>query len=230
MRKTVRPVLKPVASQASSLPKLEIKTDPNTGEKIVNLTIEEVIQKALANSPEIRIVSFDPSVSRLDITKAASEFDVTAFGDLNYETEDNPENSIYQAGQSNSRSIDAGLRQKLITGADWSLTYAFTRNWDDLSGRTFSTRYEPILSFQLRQPLLRNGWQQLNLAKVDIAKMNYQVAMPAGRETGPYRPPGQSAERGPLRGGLSAAPAVSRTRPTRFSSRRTAGRISEPPY
>ena len=170
-------LLKPVASQASSLPKLEIKTDPNTGEKIVNLTIEEVIQKALANSPEIRIVSFDPSVSRLDITKAASEFDVTAFGDLNYETEDNPENSIYQAGQSNSRSIDAGLRQKLITGADWSLTYAFTRNWDDLSGRTFSTRYEPILSFQLRQPLLRNGWQQLNLAKVDIAKMNYQVAM-----------------------------------------------------
>ena len=170
-------LLRPVASKVSSLPKLEITTDPNTGEKVVNLTIEEVVQLALANSPEIRVVSFDPSISKLDITKAASEFDMTAFGDINYETEDNPENSIYQAGQSNARSIDAGLRQKLITGADWSLTYAFTRNWDDLAGRTYSTRYEPILSFQLRQPLLRNGWEQLNLASIDIAKLNYQVAM-----------------------------------------------------
>jgi outer membrane protein len=169
-------LLKPVASN-EALPKLEITTDPNTGEKVVNLTLEEVIQKALSNSSEIRVVSYDPSISRLDITKAASEFDVTAFGDLNYDTEDNPENSIFQAGQSNARSIDAGLKQKLITGSEWSLTYAFTRNWDDLTGRTFSTRYEPILSFQLKQPLLRNGWPGLNLAGIDIAKLNYKIAM-----------------------------------------------------
>ncbi len=169
-------LLKPVPSN-EALPELEITTDPNTGEKIVNLTLEEVIQKALANSTDIRVVSYDPSISKLEITKAVSEFDVTAFGDINYDTEDNPENSIYQAGQSNARSIDAGLKQKIITGAEWSLTYAFTRNWDNLTGRTFSTRYEPILSFQLKQPLLRNGWENLNLAGIDIAKLNYKIAM-----------------------------------------------------
>ena len=169
-------LLKPVASN-EALPKIEITKDPNTGEKIVNLTLEEVIQKAIANSSEIRVVSYDPSISKLEITKAASEFDVTAFGDLNYDTQDNPENSIYQAGQSTARSIDAGLKQKLLTGAEWALTYAFTRNWDDLAGRTFSKRYEPILSFQLKQPLLRNGRQDLNLAGIDIAKLNYKIAM-----------------------------------------------------
>jgi outer membrane protein len=170
-------ILKPVTSREDNLPELNFTTDSNTGEIIVNLTIEEVIQKALANSPEIRVVSFDPTVSRLDITKAASEFDVTAFGNINYENEDNPLNSIFQSGQSNSRSIDAGIKQKLITGSEWSLTYAFARNWDDLAGRLISSRYEPILSFQLRQPLLRDAWEDLNLAGIDIAKLNYKIAM-----------------------------------------------------
>ena len=102
-------ILKPAASNEYHLPEINFTTDPNTGEKIFNLSIEEVIQKTLANSPEISVVSFDPSISRLDITRAASEFDVTAFGNINYETEDNPENSIYQVGQSNARSIDTGI-------------------------------------------------------------------------------------------------------------------------
>jgi outer membrane protein TolC len=170
-------ILKPATSNEVTISEIDFTIDPNTGKKNVNLTLEDVIRRALANSPEIRVVSFDPSISRLDITKAASEFDATAFADLNYENDDNPENSIYQPGQSNARSFDTGIKQKLITGAEWSVTYAFTRNWDDLAGRTYSSRYEPILSFQLRQPLLRNAWEDLNLAGIDIAKINYIIAM-----------------------------------------------------
>ena len=170
-------ILEPAASNTTNLPEIQISIDPNTGEKVVNLTIDDIIQRTLANSPEIRVVSFDPSISSLDIIKASSEFDVTAFADLNYETEDNPENSIYQSGQSNARTASTGIKQKLTTGAEWSLNYAFTRNWDDLSGRTYPTRYEPILSFQMRQPLLRNAWQDLNLAGIDVAKLNYVVSL-----------------------------------------------------
>ncbi len=170
-------IIKPVSSNETALPKINITIDPNTGQKTAALSLDDVIQRTLANSPEIRVVSFDPSISIFEITKAASKFDITAFGDINYEDNDNPENSIYQSGQSYSWTNDAGIKQKLITGADWSITYAFTRNWDDLSGRTYSTRYEPILSFQLRQPLLRDAWQNLNLSGVDIAKLNYLIAM-----------------------------------------------------
>ncbi len=170
-------IIKPVISNEDALPKIYITIDPNTGQKAAALSLDDVIQRTLANSPEIRVVSFDPSISIFEITKAASKFDITAFGDINYEDNDNPENSIYQSGQSYSWTNDAGIKQKLTTGADWSLTYAFTRNWDDLAGRTYSTRYEPILSFQLRQPLLRDAWKNLNLSGVDIAKLNYLIAM-----------------------------------------------------
>jgi len=44
-----------------------------------------------------------------------------------------------------------------------------TRSWDDLVGRTLSTRYEPVLSFELKQPLLRDAWQDVTLAGVDMA-------------------------------------------------------------
>lgn len=170
-------LLKQVPSEQDRIPDVEIITDPNTGQRIVYLTVEQVLARTLANSPEIRVVSFDPSIAKQDITKAASEFDVTAFGDLNFENEDNPRNSIYQSGQSDERTLETGIKQKSIIGSEWTLSYALTRSWDDLSGRTLSTRYEPILGFQLRQPLLRDAWQEVTLAGVDVAKMNYQIAL-----------------------------------------------------
>jgi outer membrane protein len=170
-------LLRPVSTRAGTIPDVEIIIDPNSGQHNVPLTIEQAIARTLANSPEIRVVSFDPSIAKQDITRAAAEFDVTAFGDLNFENEDNPQNSIYQSGQSDERTLEAGVKQKSITGSEWSLSYAMTRSWDDLSGRTLSTRYEPILGFQLRQPLLRDAWQEVTLAGVDVAKLNYKISL-----------------------------------------------------
>jgi outer membrane protein TolC len=170
-------ILKPAPAPEGIPSEVEIVTDPNTGRKIVELTIEQAIKRALANSPEIRIVSFDPSIARQDITKAAAEFDVTAFGRMNFEQEDNPVNSIFQPGQSDVRLLESGIKQKGITGSEWSLSYALSRSWDDLAGRTLPTRYEPILAFQIKQPLLRDAWQQTNLAGVNIARLNHDIVV-----------------------------------------------------
>jgi outer membrane protein TolC len=156
---------------------VEMVVDPNTGRKIIALTIEQAIVRALANSPEIRVVSFDPSIAKQDITKAAAEFDVTAFGSVNYEQDDNPVNSIFQSGQSDVRLLESGIKQKGVTGSEWSLSYALTRSWDDLATRSLPTRYEPILAFQVKQPLLRDAWKQTNLAGVNIARLNHDIAV-----------------------------------------------------
>lgn len=159
------------------LPELKVVKDAVSGKKIVNLTIEQAIARALAESPDIRTVSYEPSIAKQEITKAAAEFDPTAFGSLNSNQEDNPINSIFQPGQSDVRSLDAGIKQRLVTGSEWSFSYALTRSWDDLVGRTLSTRYEPILAFQIRQPLLRDAWEKVNLAGVNISRLNYEIAL-----------------------------------------------------
>ena len=175
-------LLKPAAPPTGAIPEVEIVTDSDTSKKIINLTIEQAIARTLANSPEIRVVSFDPSIAKQDITKAAAEFDITAFGHLNYEEEDNPVNSIFQAGQSEVGTFESGIKQRGITGSEWSLSYGFTRSWDDLTGRTLPTRYEPILGFQLRQPLLRDAWQEVTLSGVNVAKLNYKIILLGFRE------------------------------------------------
>ena len=176
---SLRPLdlLRPTPAPEGILSEVEIVTDPNTGRKIIELTIEQAIVRSLANSPEIRVVSFDPSIAKQDITKEAAEFDITAFGRMNYEQDDNPVSSTFQPGQSDVRLLESGIKQKGITGSEWSLSYAFTRSWDDLPYRTPSTRYEPILAFQIKQPLLRDAWQQTNLAGVNIARLNHDIAV-----------------------------------------------------
>ena len=165
-----------------NIPALEVTRDKTSGKNLINLTIEDAVVRTLASSPEISVVSFDPSIAREDITKAVSAFDITTFGRLNYEKGDNPTDSFFQGGQSTSRLWETGIKQKGITGAEWSLAYALTRNWDDLTTRRLSTRYEPMLSFQIKQPLLRDAWQELNLAGINISKLNYSIVMSAFRQ------------------------------------------------
>jgi len=168
--------LKPVPKKEKEQYDLAFTIDTNTGIKSINLTIEQAVTRTLANSPEIRVVSFDPSIAKQDVTKAASEFDMTAFWNLNYEDEDNPPNSIFQPGESEAQTWDTGVRQKGLTGLEWSLSYGLMRSWDDLVGRTLPTRYEPMLSFQLKQPLLRDAGEDVTLAGINIAKLNYKIA------------------------------------------------------
>jgi len=169
-------------SPEPGLPKLEITKDKTTGKNIVNLTIDEAVKRALVSSPEISIVSYDPSIAKEDIVKEVSKFDPALFGRLNYEKQDDPTDSIFLGGQATSRVWETGLKQKGITGAEWSLAYALTRNWDDINTRTLSTRYEPMVSFQIKQPLLQNAWEEVNLAGVNISKLNYRVALAAFRQ------------------------------------------------
>ncbi len=169
-------------SPEPNLLELKVSKDQTTGGNIIDLTLEDAVRRTLISSPEISIVSYDPSIATEDIIKAVSEFDIALFGRLNYEKQDDPTDSIFLGGQSTSRVWETGFKQKGVTGAEWSLAYALVRNWDDLTTRTLSTRYEPMLSFQIKQPLLRDAWQELNLAGVNVAKLNYRIAVASFRQ------------------------------------------------
>jgi outer membrane protein TolC len=162
--------------------KLDITRDEATGKNIVRLSLDDAVKRALVSSPEISIVSYDPSIAKEDVVKAVADFDPALYGRLNYEEKDDPPDSIFQGGQADNRVWETGIKQKGVTGAEWSLAYALTRNWDDLSTRTLSTRYEPVVSFQVKQPLLRDAWRELNLAGVNISKLNYRVVLAAFRQ------------------------------------------------
>jgi outer membrane protein len=170
-------LLQPVEPENEMPPMLAVTLDPNTGQKSISLSLDQAITRALANSPEIRVVSFDPEIARQEIAKAAGVFDPVAFDQVTYNDQDSPQNSYFEPGQTDKRLFESGVRQRTPLGSEWSASYAFARNWDDLFGRTLATRYEPMVIFQLKQPLLRDAWPQVNLAGVNIARLEHQVAL-----------------------------------------------------
>jgi outer membrane protein TolC len=160
-----------------------LKVSSGEAEKpVVELSVEEAVVRALANSSDIRIVSFDPAIAAEDMTRAWSDFDPTVFGRFDYENADAPVNSVSDIGLRDSRVWENGIKQKNTIGSEWSVSYALVRNWDDLFTRRLSTRYEPMLLFQLKQPLLRDGWEMVNMAGVNIAKLNHVTAMTSFRQ------------------------------------------------
>lgn len=175
-------VLTPAETDSPVIPDLRIDADPNTGRDTVVLTIEQAMNLAMANSPEIRVISFDPEIARQEVRSAAGAFDLTAFSELNYEDQDSPQNSIYEPGQAETRLFESGIKQINPLGTEWSASYALARIWDDLYGRTLPTRYEPVVIFELRQPLLRDAWEEVNLAGINVARLNYEVSLLDFRE------------------------------------------------
>ena len=152
--------------------------EPNgVGGRVVHLTLDRAITKVLSNSPEIRIVSLDASVAKQAIIKSEADLDPTAFGRYNYEDTHVPTTTSSEIGQSNVRTLESGIKQKTTTGAEWSLTYALTRSWDDLLYRNPATRFEPVVAFQLKQPLVRDGSREVTLSGIDIANLNHRIAL-----------------------------------------------------
>jgi outer membrane protein len=175
-------LLEPAAGPGAPLARLPVRTDPNSGQQIVSLTLEEAITRTLANSPEIQVVSFDPQIAKQEIIKATAEFDPTAFARADYEEQDDPKNSYFEPGRADRRLVESGIRQRTFLGSEWSASYALSRTWDDMFGRAIPTRYEPMLVFQLRQPLLRDAGPGVNLAGVNVAQLQHLITLEAFRE------------------------------------------------
>jgi outer membrane protein len=158
---------------ASSDSNLDAGGDPLPRE----LTLAQAITSTLAHSQEIHVISYDPALAEQEVKKSAGDFDMSAFGRTNYDNGSKPTSSFSDIGESDAILFESGVKQRSILGSEWSASYLVTRNWDDLPTRNPETRYEPVLAFQLKQPLMRDAWQQVNLAGVDIAKLNYQIAL-----------------------------------------------------
>ncbi len=143
---------------------------------LVHLSLVEAIQRALVNNLDIRVVSYDPAIAREDMVRAAAAFDFVLFGSTTYGKEDKIRASSSTAEEVNLRTWSAGVRQHTVTGADWQLEWALTRTHDASTFNSLTTRYEPVVTLQVTQPLLRNAWPEFNLAQLRVARINTEIS------------------------------------------------------
>jgi outer membrane protein TolC len=155
--------------------------EPNATREF-HLTLDQAVTKALSGSPEVRLVSLDASIAEQMIIKGEADFDPSVFGRANAEGKDVPTTTYSEIGQSDVQTLESGIKQKTKTGAEWSFSYVLTHSWDDLLGRNPASRYEPVLAFQLKQPLLRDYSSRVTLAGVETADLNHRISLLAFRQ------------------------------------------------
>jgi outer membrane protein TolC len=169
----------PMTPGSSIAPNLPVTTDAKTGVITVKMSLNDVLFRVLANNPDIAVVSYSPDIARQQVIQAAAAFDFTFFGSTGYDHSDMAMNdrTPLGTGASSEKHLSLGIRQRTVTGAEWSLTNTMVRSWDDRS--TFRARkwYSDDLALQVTQPLLRNAWPDVNLAGLRIARLSHKISL-----------------------------------------------------
>ena len=153
-------------------PVLRVETD-QAGQSYVYLSLDEAVQRALANSIDIQVLSYEPAIAREQATQAAAAFDVILFGSFQHQKQVAPSlfrfrNPVYE------NTLQTGLQQTTITGGTWQLAGSWTRYHNNGYGDGYQRYHQNSLTLQVQQPLLRNAWPAVTLAQLRIAQLNYR--------------------------------------------------------
>lgn len=159
------------------VPDLKIQKDPQTGKRILRMTLSEAIMRTLANNTDIAVVAYDPQIAREQVVQAAAAFDYVLFGGFGYEKVDTAQRHRTYQAQTKERTLQVGVRQQTVTGATWQVSDTFTRSWDSATTDRFGRWYQDDLNMQITQPLLRDAWPEVNLASLRIARLNHKTTL-----------------------------------------------------
>lgn len=164
----------------STGPPLRTFVDEETGTKMVRLTLAEAVARALGNSPQVRIVGYDPAVARQDVIEAAAAFDPVVFSSLQYNITEERPRAAGNASRTETMPFEMGIRQPLATGngAQIEMSYGFTRSEDDSTfANALDPRWDQNLAVALTQPLLRNAGPDVALAQLRITRINHETSL-----------------------------------------------------
>jgi len=177
---------------------------PTTGmslsrDNVVRLQLQELIQRSVTNSHEVRVAGYDPAIESTRIVEAQARFDPTFF--LNAEHDDTNTKTagsiiidprtgrtIPSTTQPLSPPLltftnierksvfSSGVRQQLETGGQAELRYEITYT-DDVPPRfVHNPFYENNLVLEITQPLLRNFGSDVNRARITLARDTAKIS------------------------------------------------------
>ena len=162
--------------------------DNSRPKEIWELTLEDAVQYALANSkvmksiggqiqgspdfltrsPELAQTVYDPAIietnPRLGIEAALSAFDTQFSASMFWEKFDTPRNTTFNfiGTQRDTGNFQARLRKTAATGGTYTLTHNVLYEQSDSPIRRYPSDWNVNLEAEFRQPLLQGGGVQFN--------------------------------------------------------------------
>lgn len=126
-------------------------------------SLEQVVAEALINNPGLRAQQIGPAVAGTLEAQEQARFDANLFAEFELQQRQLPER-VRQSGE----RAEWGLRQRLPTGTEITLSFRSERNSQSLDGRDFSARG----GIQLTQALLQGARIEANLVRLEQAGLD----------------------------------------------------------
>ncbi len=174
------------------------KVPPATGqalgidEAMVRMPLREVVQRAVANSLDVRVAGYQPAIDETRVTEAEARFDPLFFTNFSYSVErvlaPTPENvSIIPTtnpalGETTFKTYSAqvGIRQDLESGGRVELRYEprYTHRYPGFNDPdAVNPFWTSDLTLQITQPLLRDFGADVNRARIVINRNNQRISL-----------------------------------------------------
>ena len=153
------------------------------------LSPDSFLRMLIARSVEIRYSKLNTDVTWHLREGEASLYEPTAFMGIRKEgrnrqrTPDERLQNSYSAGTAildeNAKSNEIGIRSKLPTGAEVSLSYKESGKNNNLISQTsaYDTEYTTLLNLTLKQPLMRNAGRSITETDRRVAELEYKIAL-----------------------------------------------------
>ncbi len=156
---------------------------------IIEISVEEAIRMALANSFDVKIASTGHRIRQREVAIERAEFDPFFFGGTDYSKNRKPTASFLDVGNTalqgvtnnpfETWSYHVGIGGKSWLGTLYSVELRHSALDQPLANQTIfgiNPQEQVTATFEVTQPLLRGGWQQYNSARIRIAANDEQIS------------------------------------------------------
>jgi outer membrane protein len=161
----------PQSSAQEPAPKLVLQPGSEATD-VVPLRLEDLVLMVSENAPAIRQARLSALIGEGSVTESDGQFDPVFFADATWATADQPPSgflsTLFSQQSTTIISGNQGIRGMLLSGATYNLNF----REQQLSANYLAENQSDVsLNFNFTQPLLRGGWELINLQAVRTAEI-----------------------------------------------------------
>jgi outer membrane protein len=145
----------------------------------LELSLEEVVKRALENNVDIAVERFSPESAFESVHSAEGAFDLNTSAGLSLGSRATPQTSVFTGGttvDTDTSVWNFGASQLFKTGGLLSLTFNNQKQDTNNVFSTFNPTYNSSLSLNLTQPLLRNFKVDASRQQLRVTKKNKEIS------------------------------------------------------
>ena len=153
----------------------------STSGSAVQMGLDEIYQRALAHSSQIKVFAALPLIRETAIGEAEGEFDPELFTQGRYDSTHEPTGSLLETGnpddffRERGWIFEGGVRKRMMPGTSISLKQELSETTNNSEYFVPNDQGRAALKLSVMQPLLRGAGAKYNRTLIQIAKLDAEA-------------------------------------------------------